>query len=148
MVEGRELRILLVDDDASDAKLTQRWLIGSPLIAEVHVAPSGEQALDQLRATCSANDAPQIGLILLDVNLPRMSGFETLAELRSQPEWAELPVIMLSSSSFREDQKRARQLEANLYLSKPCDADEFAEFVRTVETFWQDFSRGAASENG
>jgi two-component system response regulator len=135
MGEQRQLHILLVEDDVNDAKLTRRWLMESELIDEVHVAPSGEQALEQLRAAGTRGNLPRIHLILMDLNLPRMSGLDTLVELRADPGLAGLPVIIMTSSLFPEDQEQAQKLQADLFLSKPCDADEFAELVRTIEVF-------------
>lgn len=131
------IEILLVEDCPSDAKLAVRWLAASPLVKSVHVVADGEQAMAYLRGGPPFANAPRPQLVLLDLNLPRMSGFEVLEALKSDPELASIPAIVLSGSAFAEDERRARELQASLCLRKPCDADEFTAMVAAVETFWR-----------
>jgi CheY-like chemotaxis protein len=135
MGDGSGMDILLVEDSPSDAKLTSRWLKESDRVGAVHAVSDGEQALAFLRRQDAFANAPRARLVLLDVNLPRMSGFEVLAEIRKDVALSQLPVIMLSSSNFADDRGRAREMQADLYVLKPGDADEFAALVDTVEAF-------------
>ena len=144
----RRLRVLLIDDSVCDAKLTSRWLQESELIDEIQVVDSGEQGLEILGCCREGSPRRPIDLALIDVNLPRMSGFDVLAEMKADPQLAAIPVIMQSSSAFHEDLQRAERLQANLYLTKPSDADEFAAYVKTIEEFWDEFSRGTALSDG
>ena len=135
--------VLLVDDNPNDAKLAVLWLRASPLVKSVQVVADGEQALKYLRGRDPFADAPRPQLVVLDLNLPRMSGFEVLAEMKSDPELAGIPAIVLSASGFAEDERRARDLQASLYLQKPSDGDGFTAMVSAVEAFWRTHSQRA-----
>jgi DNA-binding response OmpR family regulator len=102
----------------------------------LHVATDGEQALKFLRRTGPFADAPRPGLILLDVNLPRVSGLEVLAELKQDPELAVIPVVMLTTSQAEEDILRSYQLHANAYVSKPVDFENFMAAIRQIDDFF------------
>lgn len=124
--------ILLVDDNFDHRFLTKRAL--RPLEAEgkvaVHVAEDGAVALARLREGLAPD------LVLLDIKMPQVDGFEVLAEIRRQPSTAGLPVVMLTSSENRSDIERARSLGADDYMTKPLDAREFQENVRGLVVAW------------
>jgi CheY-like chemotaxis protein len=136
-MSGSGMHLFLVDDNAADAKLAARWLRESPAIDRVDVVHDGERALQWLRRNGCYADAPRPDLILLDVNLPRMTGFELLAEIRADSDLAGIPVIVLSASNAEADVSRAIALGADRYFAKPSDAGEFAELVSAVEGFRQ-----------
>jgi CheY-like chemotaxis protein len=96
----------------------------------------GEQALQFLRRTGPYADAPRPGLILLDVNLPRRSGLEVLAELKQDDDLLTIPVIMLTTSQAEEDIVRSYSLHANAFVSKPVDFEHFIEAIRQIDTFF------------
>jgi CheY-like chemotaxis protein len=133
-MSNNEVEILLVDDCASDAKLLLRWLEGSSMVRQVHVVHNGEEALAFLERRATEPKNPLPDLVLLDVNLPRMSGFEVLSRLKADARLARISVVVLSSSSFAEDRQRASDLQARLFLHKPSDADEFAALVQAIES--------------
>lgn len=124
--------ILLVDDNFDHRFLTKRAL--RPLEAEgtvvVHIAEDGEVALARLREGLMPD------LVLLDIKMPHLDGFEVLAELRGQPSTARLPVVMLTSSENKTDIERARSLGADDYMTKPLDPREFQENVRGLVVAW------------
>lgn len=128
---GREMRILLVEDNAADVRLVQESLRDSRYPMRVDVAADGEEALDQLMRQEVKPD-----LVLLDLQLPRMDGTEVLAAVKSDPQLRRIPVVMLTSSAAEEDVLRCYDLHANGYLTKPVDLDEFAHLVRAIEAFW------------
>lgn len=128
--------VLLVEDDEGDVFMTREAFalhkIGNPL----HVVSDGEQALSFVRRTGPYPDAPRPGLILLDVNLPRLSGLEVLAELKRDPELLTIPVVMLTTSQAEEDILRSYQLHANAYVSKPVDFEQFVAAIRQIDDFF------------
>jgi CheY-like chemotaxis protein len=103
---------------------------------QLHVVTDGEQALQFLRQSGPFADAPRPGLILLDVNLPRLSGLEVLAELKQDPALAVIPVVMLTTSRAEEDVLRSYKLHANAYVSKPVDFEHFIEAIRQIGDFF------------
>jgi len=96
----------------------------------------GEQALQFLHRIGRYADAPRPGLILLDVNLPRRSGLEVLAELKQDDELLMIPVIMLTISRAEEDIVRSYSLHVNAFVSKPVDFEHFMDAIRQIDTFF------------
>jgi two-component system, chemotaxis family, response regulator Rcp1 len=126
--------ILIVDDSPSDVRLTQLWLRSSAVVRDAPFVHRGGAALAYLRREPPFPDAVRPHLILLDVHLPDMFGWEVLSTLRNDPALATIPVIMLTGTIIPADQQLAVQLGADRYLSKPFDADDFTELVREIET--------------
>jgi len=135
MGADERLPVLLVDDDPLDARLAVYWLRQSRCVGDVHVVHDGEQALAYLREQQRLPPEARPRCMLLDLNLPRLSGFQVLAALRADPGLADFPVIVLSGAGFAEDRRHAQQLRAGLFLVKPADADEFAAMIRAVDEF-------------
>jgi CheY-like chemotaxis protein len=102
----------------------------------LHVVSDGEQALQFLRRIGTYADAPRPGLILLDVNLPRRSGLEVLAELKRDEELLVIPVVMLTTSAAEEDILRSYSLHANAFVTKPVDFEHFIEAIRQIDNFF------------
>ena len=133
---ARPIEILLVEDSPTDASLTKEALRLGKVRNHVSVAEDGEQAMDFLRRNGKYADAPRPDLILLDLNLPRKDGREVLAEIRSDPQLKALVVIVLTTSADEKDILRAYGLNANCYITKPVDADQFMAQVAAIEDFW------------
>jgi CheY-like chemotaxis protein len=113
--------VLLVEDDEGDVLMTREAFDFYKIRNTLHVVSDGEQALQFLHRAGPYEDAPRPGLILLDVNLPRVSGFEVLTELKKDPALLDVPVVMLTTSQAEEDILRSYKLHANAYVSKPVD---------------------------
>jgi CheY-like chemotaxis protein len=128
--------VLLVDDDEGDALMTREAFEVHQIRNPLYVVTNGEQALQFVRRTGPFAQAPRPGLILLDVNLPRVSGLEVLAELKRDPELAVIPVVMLTTSQAEEDILRSYKLHANAYVSKPVDFEHFIEAIRQIDNFF------------
>lgn len=131
--------ILLVEDNADDEVLTLRALRKNNIANEVVVAHDGEEALDYLFGTGThagrdASIVPQV--ILLDLNLPRLSGLDVLRRIRSDERTRLLPVVVLTSSKEDEDIVNSYSLGANSYVRKPVDFAQFSEAVKTLGLFW------------
>jgi len=100
------------------------------------VVTDGEQALQFLRRAGGYADAPRPGLILLDLNLPRLDGLEVLAELKADPVLKVIPVVILTTSQAQQDVLRSYALHANAYVSKPVDFETFMEIIRQIDNFF------------
>ncbi|HEX2670451.1 MAG TPA: response regulator [Polyangiaceae bacterium] len=131
--------VLLVEDNASDEKLTLLALKKCQVANQVAVVRDGAEALDFLFATGSyaTRDAKQLpALVLLDLKLPKIDGLEVLRRIRADDQTRDLPVVVLTSSRQDEDVTRGYAFGANAYVRKPVDYGEFVEAARTLGVFW------------
>jgi len=128
------MRILLVEDSVADVELTLEALEDAKIANEVTVVRDGAAALTHLRTTATGPARPD--LVILDLNLPRMSGHEVLAAMRADDDLRRMPVAILTTSSAEADVARTYDLGANCYLTKPVDVDQFVHVVRSIEDFW------------
>jgi len=134
--ERQVVDVLLVEDDDGDVLMTREAFEHYKIRNTLHVVSDGEQALAFVRRTGPFAGAPRPGLILLDVNLPRVSGLEVLAELKRDPELLSIPVVMLTTSRAEEDILRSYQLHANAFVSKPVDFEQFVAAIRQIDEFF------------
>jgi CheY-like chemotaxis protein len=134
--ECQAVDVLLVEDDPGDVLMTKEAFEHYKLRNVLHVVTDGEQALQFLRRTGGYADAPRPGLILLDLNLPRLDGLEVLAELKADPELKVIPVVILTTSQAQQDVLRSYALHANAYVSKPVDFETFMEAIRQIDSFF------------
>jgi two-component system, chemotaxis family, response regulator Rcp1 len=136
MTEGKPVEILLVEDSPSDTDLTLEALKDFKVRNHVSVVEDGVLALQFLRREGPYAEAPRPDMIMLDLNLPRKDGREVLAEIKSDESLKTIPVVVLTTSRADQDILRAYQLNANCYITKPVDFNQFLEVVRSIETFW------------
>ena len=134
--EYQAVHVLLVEDDPGDVLMTREAFEHYKLRNVLHVVTDGEQALQFLRRTGGYADAPRPGLILLDLNLPRLDGLEVLAELKADPVLKVIPVVILTTSQTQQDVLRSYALHANAYVSKPVDFETFMEVIRQIDNFF------------
>jgi len=132
----KSIRILLVEDNEGDILLTQEALEDSKFINQVDVARNGREALDFLFKEQQFTEAVQPDLILLDINLPIISGHEVLAKIKSNEQLEQIPVIMLTTSSAKTDINKAYHNHANCFISKPVEINEFMQAISGIEQFW------------
>lgn len=125
-------QIMLVDDSPTDVLLTREALRDAGLVNELVVADRGEDALEIL--SCGAAELPN--LILLDLNLPGMSGLELLAQIKEDPELRAIPVVVLTTSTADEDVHSAYRFYVNAYVRKPISFEAFMQAVRDIGNFW------------
>jgi chemotaxis family two-component system response regulator Rcp1 len=130
------VHILLVEDSPGDVNLTIEALRDARVANELHIVGDGEEAMAFVRGEAPHENAPRRDLILLDLNLPLKDGREVLAELKSDPALATIPVIVLTTSSSEADVLRSYELHANSYVTKPVDFAEFIATLRGFEGFW------------
>ena len=134
--ECQPVDVLLVEDDPGDVLMTKEAFEHYKLRNVLHVVTDGEQALQFLRRSGDYADAPRPGLILLDLNLPRVDGLEVLAEIKADPVLKVIPVVILTTSQAQQDVLRSYALHANAYVSKPVDFERFMEAIRQIDNFF------------
>ena len=132
----KPIEVLLVEDDPGDVVMTREALAESKVMNELHVVSDGEAALRFLRQEGEFTEAPRPGLVLLDLNLPRLDGREVLAAVKSDPGLRRIPVVVLTTSQAEEDILRSYDLHANAYISKPVDFDRFLDVIRQIDSFY------------
>ncbi len=134
MTDLPPITILVVDDSRADARLAQLWLRSSAVVRDVELVHSGREALAFLRREGPFAQAPIPHMLVLDVHLPDMLGWELLVKLRQDEALSGIPVVVLTGTVTDADAQRARELGVARYLCKPFDADEFTALVREIET--------------
>ena len=133
---GRPIEILLVEDNPGDVRLTVEGLNEGKVHNYLHVAKDGVEALAFLRREGDYSDAVRPDLILLDLNLPRKDGREVLADIKADPDLKTIPVVVLTTSRAEQDVLHSYQLQANCYITKPVDLEQFIHVVKSIEDFW------------
>jgi chemotaxis family two-component system response regulator Rcp1 len=138
------LSVLLVEDDAGDVLIAREALRAGKLSTVLHVVTDGVAAMAFLRREDGYASAVRPDLILLDLNLPRMSGHEVLAAIKKDPRLRRIPVVVLSTSQAHEDIAMSYDLHAAVHVSKPVDFDEFAAVVKQIDEFFGTVAQLAA----
>jgi two-component system response regulator len=131
--------ILLVEDHPDDVELTLRAFARSNVASEIVVIRDGEEALDYLFATGAHVDRDPSrlpSLVLLDLNMPKVDGFEVLRSIRENERTRRLPVVVLTSSNEEQDVIRSCDLGANSFVRKPVDFAEFIDAARQLGMYW------------
>jgi two-component system response regulator len=134
--------ILLVEDNSDDEALTLRALKRNNILNKVTVAHDGAEALEFL-FTDGGADATPPGLVLLDLNMPKVDGLEVLRQIRADERTQLIPVVVLTSSKLDEDVIASYRNGANAYVRKPVKFSEFVEAVSTLGLFWLLLNEGA-----
>ena len=135
-IAGKPIEILLVEDSASDVRLTREAMDSAKVLNNLNVVGDGVEAMNYLRREGKYANAPRPDLILLDLNMPRKDGREVLAEVKGDPDLKRIPVVILTVSKAEEDVLKAYNLHANCYISKPVNLAQFLKVVESIESFW------------
>jgi len=130
--EGRTAEILLVEDNRGDAQLASMAFHDARIENHLTIAATGEEALDLLRD--ATRQPPDI--VLLDLNLPKISGRDVLAAIKEDARLMHIPVIVLSASENEQDIARSYDLHATAYIVKPLTLEKFRDVVSTIEQFF------------
>jgi CheY-like chemotaxis protein len=130
------VQILLAEDNDADVALMRRAFRHRSVPAQVHVVADGEAALRFLRREGEHRDASRPDLVLLDINMPRMTGLEVLRAIKGDPDLRSIPVCVLTSSDNERDVREAYDHHANAFLLKPLDFPDFARVIQAIEDFW------------
>jgi len=128
--------ILLVDDDEGDVLLTQKALKNQKLYNSLSVVSDGVECMQLLRKEAPFEDAVRPDLILLDLNMPRKDGRETLAEIKNDDDLKSIPVVVLTTSDADHDISKSYDLQASCYVTKPVDLKQFLNVVQSLQEFW------------
>ena len=135
-LEGRPVRILLVEDNPGDVRLTKEALKEAKVRNEISVAGDGEEALAFLRKEGKYEGVKHPDVIFLDLNLPRKGGLEVLREIKNDEGLKRIPVVVVTSSKAEQDIVKSYNLHANCFVTKPVDLHQFLEVIRSIEDFW------------
>jgi chemotaxis family two-component system response regulator Rcp1 len=136
MKSSNPINVLLVEDNPADIRLTREAFKDGKIQNSLSIVMDGEEALLFLRKKNKYASAPDIDIVLLDLNLPKKDGREVLAEIKQDAELKLIPVIILTTSSAEQDILNTYSNHANCYIMKPVDFNQFMNVVRTIEQFW------------
>lgn len=135
-IDVEPIEILLVEDSPADVRLTEEALKEEKLFVNLNVVTDGVEAMAYLRREGRYAGALRPDLILLDLNLPRKDGREVLKEIKSDEELRVIPVVVLTISRAEEDVAKSYHLQANCFITKPIDLNQFSKVVKTIQEFW------------
>jgi two-component system response regulator len=134
--KNKPLEILLVEDDPGDAELTMEFLDEAKVMVNINVVDDGVKALAYLQKEGQYANASRPDLILLDLNLPKKNGREVLEVIKNNKKLRSIPVVVLTTSDADEDILKSYRLGANSYVTKPVGLEQFAQIVKSIESFW------------
>lgn len=135
-MQSSAFEVLLIEDDSGDVELTEAALEKSKLKINLNVVNDGEEALAYLRQEDQYTNASRPNLIVLDLNLPGLSGLEVLSAIKNEQRLKSIPVVVLTTSDAQPDIQSSYQLGANCYVTKPMGLKEFIKIVNSIEAFW------------
>ncbi len=130
------MNILLVEDNPADMRLVREAMNECATSAKLHWVADGDAALDYLHRRGVHTAAVPPDLVLLDLNLPGVSGKEVLCEIKRDPQLGSIPVVVLTSSAAREDVLDTYRAHGNAYMVKPTDFDAYVALVERIQTYW------------
>jgi CheY-like chemotaxis protein len=137
----RSITILMADDDPDDRLLAAEALRESRVSNDLRFVENGEELLDYLRRRgrwADPSASPRPGLVLLDLNMPRMDGREALAEIKADPELRRIPVVVLTTSRAETDVARSYDLGANSFIAKPVTFGGLVDAMRVLGRYWME----------
>lgn len=132
----KPINILLVEDSEGDILLITEALEEGNISNEINIVKNGWEAIRYLKKIEEYSNAKVPDIVLLDVNMPKMNGHEVLKNIKNNEHLKHIPVIMLTTSSSKEDVYKAYKNYVNCYITKPHEVSEFSELVATIENFW------------
>jgi two-component system, chemotaxis family, response regulator Rcp1 len=130
------VEILLVEDNPVDVMMIKEVFNDGRVCNNLHVVEDGEEAMDFLYKRGKFSSAPSPQIILLDLNLPRKDGREVLAEIKGDPSLRHIPVIILTTSADEEDILKSYEHQANCFITKPVDMEQFTRTLESIGDFW------------
>ncbi|MBN2532405.1 MAG: response regulator [Spirochaetales bacterium] len=134
--QGSPIEILLVEDNEGDIVLTKEAFKESKLHNNLSIVKDGVEALSFLKKEGIYSDAPRPDIILLDLNLPKKTGFEVLHEIKNTPDLKTIPVVVLTCSRNEDDIWETYSKHANCYITKPVDFNKFINVIKSLNNFW------------
>jgi len=128
------INILLIEDNEGDILLTKEAFEESKIVNKIIVIKDGKEAINFFETVNRKEDIPHI--VLLDINLPKMSGHEVLMYIKNNEKFMSIPVIMLTTSSSEKDILQSYRNHVNCYITKPIDVSDFMKAITKIEDFW------------
>ncbi len=135
-VSLKPLEILLADDNPGDVRLFIESLQDGKVLNNLNVVWDGAEAIDYLRQKVLMGAAPRPDFILLDLNMPKMSGHEVLQQIKGDPDLMTIPVAVLTSSEAEKDMVNSYANDVNCYITKPLDFEKFVNAILSIENYW------------
>lgn len=132
----KPIDILIVEDNPGDARLIKEVINGNKIQCQLHLVKDGVEAMNFLNRKEEFTGSPRPDLIFLDLNLPKKDGREVLAEIKTDDNLKQIPVVVMTTSQAEEDILKSYSLHANCYVTKPLDLDQFVNVVKSIEDFW------------
>jgi two-component system response regulator len=126
--------VLLVEDNPDDVEIARRAFKKTGVVSDIILARDGQEVLDRLFGEEASTTRPD--LMLLDLNLPRVNGFEVLERVRASELYASMPVVVLTASARQEDVQRTYRLGANSYIQKPAVFERFTHLLEVLGEYW------------
>ena len=133
--------ILLVDDSPDDILIAKRAFAKSNMHNKIFVTYNGEEAIQFLQKKEKFKDMPTTSLVILDLKMPKVNGFEVLKIIKNDENLKSVPIIVLTSSSRPEDIERAYKLGCNSFIVKPINFEDFVEAVQEIKHYWLSLSK-------
>ncbi len=137
MQNSPRMKVLVVEDSPTDVKIIERTLERSAIKCDLFFTIDGAEALEFLFQRGDFSDVPRPDLILLDLNLPKVDGFEVLEEIKQDEQLRRIPVVVLTVSPREEDAVRAYDSGAASYMTKPVNRKDFEKLITTVQEYWR-----------
>jgi len=137
VLKTKRIKVLVVEDNPDDEIIIKRAMRKGDVKCDLYFARDGEEALDFLSRKNKFVDVPRPDLILLDLNLPKISGFEVLDKIKCDDRLRRIPVIVLTISEREEDMVKAYDSGAASFMTKPVDSRDFERLIETVQQYWQ-----------
>lgn len=141
VLNATPIELLLIDDDDKDIFLTKRAFKKSETPSRIQVAKDGEEGLALLRREAPFEAAARPDLILLDLNMPRMNGYEFLQIVKADDDLKSIPAIVMTMSQSDVDMMKSYENHANSFISKPLELADFMKVIQAIEDFWFDTVR-------
>jgi len=132
----RKIQVLLIDDSPDDERILRRAMRGTTFLENLQVVDDGDQAMAFIRREGEYARAPRPDLILLDLNLPRRDGWEVLEEIKADQALRSIPVVVLTTADSQEDVRRAYQLQASSFITKPADFGRLERIMASLDEYW------------
>lgn len=130
--------VVAVEDNPGDIRLVEEGVAAAATEIDLRIIKSGRAAIDRLTSLAAADSRDHLDLILLDLNLPGKSGFDVLRAVRTETDFRDVPVVVVSSSQNQDDITRVYELSGNAYVTKPSDPDDYIEMIAAIVSFWID----------
>lgn len=132
----KPLEVLLVDDNPGDVRLFIESLKDGKILNHLNVCWDGVEAMDYLRQKVLTGMVPRPDFIILDLNMPKMTGHEVLQQIRADPDLTSIPVAVLTSSEAEKDMVTSYANDVNCYITKPLDFEKFINATLSIENYW------------